>query len=465
LSDFELALSRLKRWADSPVEFAQDLWPDTKLEPWQLEFLEAIAKNDRVAVRSGHGVGKTAALVIAMLWWLLTRAPNALVLVTANSQDQLRDNNWAEARRWIGRLPGPLKEAFDISSDHIKLKGFEGCFATARTASRENPEALQGLHSEFVMIQCDEASGIDDIVFEVGAGSLSTPGAKLLLTGNPTRHSGYFYDAFHRLRHRFHTMRVSSESVPRARGHIEDIIAKYGLESNAYRVRVLGEFPTADDEAVIPVELVEAAKERQVEKINSIMPVWGLDVARFGNCKTALCKRHCNWLPKDGIKWWAKRDTMEVAGLVMHEYEETDKKDLPAQIYVDAIGLGAGVADRLRELGLPAVAINVGEMASGKERFVNLRAELWWRAREWLEQRQSRLENEELGGQLTTATYSFTSTGKIRIESKEQMLARGIPSPDIADAFILTFSGADRRREHDRYDKPKRRSGESAWVI
>ena len=465
------AIAQLLRWHDDPVEFVSQLWPeavtqDPKRWAWQSRLLREVAANDRISIRSGHGVGKTAFLVFNMLWWLLTRAPNALVLVTANSQDQLRDNNWAEARRWINKLPDPLKDAFEINADHIKLKGLDSCFATARTASKENPEALQGLHAENVMIQCDEASGIPDIVFEVGAGSLSTTGAKLLLTGNPTRNQGYFYDAFHSLSARFRTLKVSSEEVPSARGHIEDIIAKYGLESNAFRVRVLGEFPTTDDDAVIPLDLIEAAKVRKVEPIKTIMPVWGLDVARMGNCKTALVKRYGNWLPKSAVKTWSKRDTMEVAGLVMHEYEVCPVGERPAIINIDSVGLGAGVGDRLNELGLPVGLINVGETPSGRERFINLRAELYWRAREWLEQRNSKIESPELCAELTKPTYSFTSSGKIRIETKEQMQARAIPSPDIADAFVLTFAGADRRKEHDLYEKRPRMywKTSSAWA-
>jgi hypothetical protein len=160
---------------------------------------------------------------------------------------------------------------------------------------------------------------------------------------------------------------------------------------------------------------------------------------------------------------------MEVAGLVMYEYEDTPADLRPAVINVDAIGIGAGVVDRLRELGLPVVGINVGETPSGRERFQNLRAELWWRAREWLEQRDSMLTSEELIAELTTVTYAISSNGKIQIESKDRMLARGVASPDMADSFVLTFSGADRRKEHDRYerqiDRYSKRAGGSAWAV
>jgi len=142
-----------------------------------------------------------------------------------------------------------------------------GAFAVRRTASKDNPEALQGFHAEHLLFLIDEASGIDDIVFQVGMGALSIPGAKVVMAGNPTRTSGFFYDTHHLLRDRWHTMHVNCLDVPRAQGHIEDIKVKYGENSNAWRVRVLGEFPTADDETVIPLELVMSALDRSVSSL------------------------------------------------------------------------------------------------------------------------------------------------------------------------------------------------------
>jgi hypothetical protein len=173
---------------------------------------------------------------------MLTRFPFKIP-ITANSQDQLRDVVWPELRKWRDKLPDPLRVEIDVTAERLFLKSAPEAFAVARTASKDNPEALQGFHEDNLLFVIEEASGIEDIVFEVAQGALSTPGAKVVMCANPTRTSGYFYDTHHALRPRWKTMRVNSEDVPRARGHIEDIIAKYGKDSNAYRVRVLGEFP------------------------------------------------------------------------------------------------------------------------------------------------------------------------------------------------------------------------------
>lgn len=432
-------------------------------EPWQQEALKSLAEVDRVSIRSGHGTGKSTLMAWTILWFMSTRIP-CKVPVTAPTAHQLYDVLWAELGKWTMKMPAPLKAQFLLKHERLELVGAEqSSFAVARTSKPGQPEALQGFHSNNLMFIIDEASGVEDKVFEVAEGALSTEGAKVLMCGNPTRNNGYFYDSHHRMRHRWKAMKVScADSSQVSPSYIEDMRTRYGEESNIFKVRVLGEFPDESDNAVIPLSLCESAMHRDVEPLPRIMPVWGLDVARFGSCKTALVKRWGNQQLE--VKTWAKRDTMEVAGLVMYEYEETPSVLRPAAINVDVIGIGAGVVDRLRELGCPVVGVNVGESPSGKARYSNLRAELWWRAREWLEERSTKLTSEELIAELTTVTYSITSSGKIVIESKEKMLERGVASPDIADAFVLTFAGADRRREHDRYQRYVTKQGSSAWA-
>lgn len=449
----------------SPKAFVTEALRATP-EPWQAEALDKVARHDRIAIRSGHGVGKTTFLAWIVLWFMLTRIPSQIP-VTANSQDQLRDVVWTALAQWARELPGQLREELDIGAERISLKNApDQGFAVARTASKDRPEALQGFHAENMMFVLEEASGIPEEVIVVAQGALSTPGAKVVMVGNPTRGAGYFFDAFHSLRERWCCMHVSSEDVSRARGHIEDIIARYGKESNQYRVRVLGEFPIEDDDVVIPLHLCEAATERQVEPLDSYRIVWGLDVARFGDDRCALAKRQGNAL-LECIKPWQNKDIMQTAGIVMDEWNKTWPEDKPKEILVDAIGLGAGVADRLRELGLPAHAINVAERPSSRDRYERMRDELWFRAREWLEARDCVMPDDAaLIAELTDVRYTFRSTGKIKVESKDEMKERALKSPDLADAFVLTFAaGLDRKDEHvrDRYSRKAKRKA-SAWA-
>lgn len=431
-------------WAEDPVQFVQECFGVTP-EPWQQEALYAVRDHNRIAVKSGHGVGKTAFLAWVILWWMLTRYP-CKIPCTANTATQLEDVLWTEVDKWHRRMPEGLRSLIVIKADRVELRDDpKQSFAVARTARKENPEAFQGYHQENLLFIADEASGIEDIIFEVGKGSMSTPGAKTILTGNPTRTTGYFFNAFHGMRHFWKTLTVpcsSSSQVTQA--YIEECKEEYGEDSNMFRVRVMGEFPVEGDDILVPLHLVEAAVGRDVEMITGSEIVWGLDVARFGDDRTALCKRQGNHV-LEPVKWWAGLDTMQVVGRVKNEYDETRLK--PDMIYIDAIGLGAGVADRLAELGLPVAAVNVSESPAIGDKFMRLRDELWWSAREWFKRLDVKIPDDpKLIGEITMPTYAFTSGGKVKVESKEEMKKRTAKStnslgksPDLADAFCLTF--------------------------
>lgn len=453
---WQLALIASK---SNPLLFVTDV---LGLDPydWQADALTAFGTHDRLSIRAGHGVGKTAYLAWVILCFMFTR-PRFKIPITANSQDQLRDIVWPEIRKQAQFLPGELREQLVIDAERIRRKSApDSAFATARTASKDNPEALQGFHEDNLLFCIEEASGIPDIVFEIGLGALSTPGAKLVMLGNPTRTDGYFYDSHTKLRDKFWTARVNSEDVPNARGHIEDIIQKYGRESNAYRIRVLGEFPEEGDDKVIPLSLLEAAIKRDVKPIRSLAPVWGLDVARFGDDATALAKRRANVL-LESVKIKRGYDTMQTVGWIRDEWGETAYDERPSEILVDVIGVGAGVVDRLRELGLPVRGINVGESAASKDRYMRLRDELWFRGREWLEARDCKIPDDPaLIAELTCPKYKIMPNGRIKVDGKDELKADGFPSPDRADAFLLTLMGGFHKANvHDgkqRYRKPQR---------
>ena len=433
------------------------------VEPWQHNALVDVGKGLKdVAIRSGHGVGKTTLFAWLVLWVICTKH-EARVPVVSNSQDQLRQTIWPEIRKWRLKLPKEMQDFVDVQEESVRntltmgaeaqgqASGEEtsGCFAVARTASKDNPEALQGFHAEFVLFLIDEASGVPDIVFEIGLGALSTDdndgSAMFVLAGNPTRSSGYFFNAFHKSRGSYFTHHVDCHDVQRATGHIEKVKREYGQDSNAWRVRVLGEFPTAADETIISLELAESAVGRQVE-MNKVMPVWGLDVARFGSDKSALAKRQGNIL-KEPVKSWRNQDALMLAGKINTEYLLTPDDEKPCAIMIDIIGVGAGVYDICKkEMKLPAIGVNVGEAAASRENCMRLRDELWYLGREWFQSRAvSMPKDDELIAELVGVTYTFTVTGKFVAESKKDMKKRGVESPDLADAFLLTFAGPTRR--------------------
>lgn len=432
------------KWQKDPALFVEQAL-GVSPEAWQREALGHLATSNRLAIRSGHGVGKSALLAWVILWWLLTRYP-AKAACTANTSTQLSDVLWGELDKWYRKLPPSLQDSLEIKSERLELTADpKQSFAVARTARKEQPEAFQGYHSENMLFIVDEASGVDDIIFEVGRGAMSSPGAKTVMTGNPTRTNGYFYNAFHSMRAFWSLMHVPcSRSTQCSQQYIDECKEEYGEESNAFRVRVLGEFPVEGDNTVIPLHLVESAIGRDVGLIPDSGEVWGLDVARFGDDRTALAKRSSNHL-LEPIKWWRGKDTMQVCGAVIDEWNNTKRK--PDTIFIDTIGIGAGVFDRLAELGYPVAGVNVAETPAFGERFLRLRDELWWLTREWFRSLNVRIPDDGgLLAELTLPTYSHSSSGKIKVESKDEVKKRTAKtasslgkSPDLADALILTF--------------------------
>lgn len=433
----EALSSFIDHYRDKPVEFVERVLRAEPLD-WQKDFLNEIAKGTRrISVRAGHGVGKSSACSWALIWHLITRYPQKAI-ATAPTASQLYDALFAELKRWINELPPPLREMVEVFSDRIVLKSApESSFISARTSSADRPEALAGVHSEHVLLIVDEASAVPEAVFESAAGSMSGHTATTILISNPTRNSGMFFKTHHQLRDDWVTMHVSCVGNRLvSTDFIEQIKATYGESSKAFRVRVLGEFSLRDDDVLIAAELVDGAMSRDVAASTGEPLIYGLDVARFGDDRTVLAKRRGNVLIE--IKSWSGADTMETVGRVVNEA----KIDQPQEICVDSIGLGSGVADRLRELSLNVRDVNVSESAALNPQAARLRDELWLSAKEWLGAKNCKLpKNDELRQELVSPTYTFTSTGKIKVEGKSEMKKRGLRSPDLADALCLTFAG------------------------
>lgn len=433
-----MAEATILRWrAEGPALFAQEAL-GAEPDEWQWEASRKLAKGRRLSIRSGHGVGKTAFFAWTVLWFLCCFFP-AKVPCTAPTSHQLSDILWAEIAKWHRvlreRLPD-LGDEFEWTSEKFFLKSHpQESFAVARTSRPENPEALQGFHSENILFLIDEASGVAEEVFQVAEGALSSDGAFVAMAANPTRTQGYFYDSHHKMRGSWQTMQVDGENVGRvSKQYVADMAKKYGAESAIYRIRVKGEFAGTPD-GVIPLDLIQPATTRDIKAVGPLR--WGVDVARFGDDLSALAKRKGNAL-LEPVKTWGGKDTMQVAGLIKLEYDQANPK--PQAICIDVIGLGAGVVDRLKEQGLPVVGVNVAESPAVKDQYMRMRDELWFAAREWFARRDCVIPNDEdLIGELTLPTFTVLSNGKKQVEPKDKLKERAA-SPDRADAFCLTFA-------------------------
>ncbi len=427
----------LETYRNDPVAFAEDVLKMSLLD-WQKQFLRHVAAGKRrISVRAGHGVGKSAACSIVICWFMATRYPQKTV-ITAPAAGQLFDALFPEVKRRFAELPPVIRDLFEVFTDRIELKADpDVSFASAKTSSADRPEAMAGVHSENVLLIFDEASGIPEAVFIAASGSMSGHDAITVLIGNPTRSTGTFHSSHHEARHNWTTMHVSCVGNRLVtQDFIDDMRDRWGENSNEFRVRVLGEFPLVGDNTLIPPELVDAAMSRDVVLSKFEPIIYGVDVARFGDDRSVICKRQGNIV----LEMKAQRglDLMGVTGWVMAEAQG----DQPAEICVDSIGLGGGVADRLREQKLNVRDVNVAEASALNPSAFKLRDELWLAVRDWLNQRHCKLpKSDELRAELCAPIYGYHSTGKYKIEAKEETKKRIRRSPDLADALCLTFAG------------------------
>lgn len=424
----------------------QGIFPD------QVELIRAYERRDRrISKRSGHGVGKTTSLAWLLVHHAVCRFPQKAVC-TAPTSGQLFDALYPETVTWFKRLPDRLVNLFEIKSESIELRAApEESFISFATSSAERPEALAGKHSAWVLLLVDEASGVPEAVFEAAVGSMSGHNACTILAGNPVRTSGLFFDTHNKpevmeMWTRLHVSCVGHPNV--SPDFMRQVEATYGLDSNAYRVRVLGEFPKGEANTVIPYSLIQSAYERDVKPL-MVRPIWGLDVG-LEQDPSCLAQRQGNVLLRETEEQRFDDDLMLVVSWVKGQWDNTLPSMRPSEINIDAIGMGAGVAHRLLELGLPARSINVSEVA-GRDGFPRLRDYLWWKGREWLDKKDSALggigadgkrwKDEKLGAELSRPTYTPLPSGKIQVEAKRATKKRTkTKSPNRADAFLLTLA-------------------------
>lgn len=434
------------QWRDDPELFVRQVLGGDPF-PWQARALCEYRDYNRLAIKSGKGVGKSALIAWILLHFLCTRN-EVKVACTATTASQLYDVLWAEVRKWRDGMGVEYKKFFpvEITSDRVYLEGMELNFAIAKTARREQPEALQGIHSKNTLFLIDEASGVPDEIFAVAEGAMSTEGAKVVMTGNPTRTDGYFYDAFHADYQRWRRITVSGKDSPAVTGdYLEYMLSKWGETSNEYRVGVMGEFPISGmDDKIIPRGLLDAARGRVVEGLESEKVYWGVDVASGGGDRFAVAKRRGRVLLEPVVSWSGK-DIRYSRNRLRDMYMATPDDMKPVEIFVDKIG-AIGFPEWLADDGLPARGINVANVSTQKGKYHRLRDELWFRARTWFEGGDVSIpHDDDLIAELNSVEYYFKDNGERAVVDKH---AIGW-SPDLADAFLLTFSGYNTRQGRD----------------
>jgi len=461
---------------DNPLAFVMFAFPwgqpGTPLEhfkgprKWQREVLQTIADHIkdnqgrldfntlRHAVSSGRGIGKSALVSWITIWMLSTRI-GSTTIISANSESQLRSVTWAEITKWLAMALNshwfevsatrlmPAKWLTELVERDLK-KGTRYWGVEGRLWSAENPDAYAGVHNfDGVLVVFDEASGIDDSIWAVTSGFFTenTPNRFWMAFSNPRRNTGYFYEAFNSKREFWTTKVVDARTVEGTDKQVyQQIIDEYGADSSQAHVEVYGQFPSEGDDQFISANIVDDAMKRPKYQDQSAPIVIGVDPARFGADATVIAVRQ----GRDIISIQRHRgdDTMTVVGHVIEAIEEYK----PALVVIDEGGLGAGIVDRLKEQRYKVKGINFGNKSTNPIMYGNKRAEMWGKMKDWLKTASIPLDRF-LKTDLISPMMKPDSKGTIFLESKKDMKARGLASPDAADAICVTFAFPVAHRE------------------
>jgi hypothetical protein len=453
-----LARTRLKRWMDSPVAWAGECL-DVKLSGYQAEVLDALPVEHRVAVKGPHGLGKSFMGAVLVNWFATTRDLAGVdwkIITTASAWRHLEVYLWPEIHRWankidfetLGRAPfNPRTELLDL-----RLKLANGA---ATAVASNQPERIEGAHAAELLYLLDEAKIVPPATWDSIEGAFSNAGpdtpdnAYAFAMSTPGPPAGRFYDIHRRAPgyQDWWTRSVTLEEAIRAgrisRAWAQQRLLQWGADSAVYHNRVLGNFHASDEDSVIPLAWLEAAIERwhvwdRAGRPEQNGPWWtGVDVGRGGD-ESVLARRDGFVVTLVGNR---RRDTMSTASLVQGE---------PGRAIVDAVGVGAGVYDRLRETGdRPLAYVGSGKTThrdrSGKFGFVNVRSAAYWNLRELLDPDTDPVlalpPDELMISDLTTPTWEITSGAppKYKIMTKEDVVAKLGRSSDRGDAIAMAM--------------------------
>lgn len=463
----ELLAEAVAEYYDDPLGFVLFAYPWGEPGPlqehagpdiWQRDSLDRIGKEVRarafnghdavapirMAVSSGHGIGKSVDVAFIVDWIMSTR-PHCQGTVTANTITQLQTKTWAAIQRWTKLCK--TGHWFEINSDRMYRKGYkDSWFCAPQSSKEENSEAFAGQHAadstSFYIF--DEASAICEPIYEVAEGGLTDGEPMIFLFGNPTRSNGSFHKAcFGAMRHRWNPVIVDSRTSRFTnKAQIEEWIQDYGEDSDFVRVRVKGLPPAASDLQFISTALVTAAQVRAIALLGDEPLVAGLDVARGGSDDCVIRFRRgtdARTIPPIRIPGEQARDSMRLVTLAADVLGKTYHGKAVKTLFVDGTGIGGPIVDRLRQMG----HLNVMEIQFGAEspdpKYANMRAFMWGKLRDWLPKgaidTTARLETD-----LTGPGYQHDKRDRVVLESKEAMKKRGMDSPDDGDALALTFA-------------------------
>lgn len=444
------AVVNLRKWRASPVQFVRDVF-NAEPDIWQADFLRALAQNQRLALKACKGPGKTCALAWA-IWWFMVCFAHPKILCTSITGDNLRDGLWTELAYWRNKSD-MLKALFEWQTERIYAKDHqETWFASARTWSKQadktqQANTLAGIHALNTMIVVDEVGDVPSGVVAAADASLATQGAgqvevhKILIAGNPTQTEGPLWDACTKDRALWWVKEITGDPdapdrAPRiSKEWAKQQIDQWGADNPWVLVNVFGKFPPAQADKLLGPDHVRSSMERSSPQMRwaDAPRVMGVDVARYGDDRSVLVRRQGDVIFP--LRTWRNLDLMELSSQIAFEFGSWEAD----VIFVDETGVGGGVVDRLRQLGLPVIGVNFGSRPRDG-RFADRRSEMWWLMADAVKKDLCLPGDGDLVVELTGPSFFFNQQGKLRIESKDDLKKRGLMSPDKADAIALTWA-------------------------
>ena len=431
--------------------------PGTPLEnmegpdEWQIQILKDIGEQLKKgkdlqtaiqeAVASGHGIGKSA-LISWLIHFAISTHENTRGVVTANTEGQLRTKTWPELSKWHNMFIAKDLFTYTATAIFSSDKDYEKTWRIdAIPWSKNSPESFAGLHNQGnrILVLFDEASAIDDVIWEVTEGALTDANTEIIWCafGNPTRNSGRFRECFRKYRKFWNTYQIDSRTVKISnKAKIEEWLDAYGEDSDFVKIRVRGVFPSASDLQFISTEIADKA-QKQVYKpgqFEHLPVIIGVDPAWTGSDSLEIVMRQGYYMkplasiPKNDDDW-------RMAQLIA-QFEDEYKADA---VFID-MGYGTGIYSIGKQLGRKWRLIEFGSKSNDPV-YLNMRAYMWGQMKEWLREGGSIPPNDQaLYDDIVGPEAIIDKNGRIQLESKKDMKDRGLPSPNKGDALALTFA-------------------------
>jgi hypothetical protein len=425
---------------------------------WQREVLEYIGEHlsnpatcyqpCRIAISSGHDIGKSA--FIAMVsWWAMSTFDLCRCNISANTDNQLKTKTSPELAKWFRQAVNTAWFDKTVTSVKVADPKFSEEWRTDLIPwSEENPAAFAGLHNKGkrLLFVIDEASEVPQIIFDTMEGVLLDENTQIivLISGNPTRNKGPFYDiVFGKRRHRWKTWTIDSRQVEGTnKAQLAQWEQDYGEDSDFFRVRARGLPPVAESAQFIDQDLIDQAQKRRVVVLPDEPLVAGVDFA-WGGADDNVIRFRCGLdaasIKPIKIKGEFTRDPAVLTGKLADVLTNVYNGRKIAMLFLDSAGIAAPVESRLRQLGhRNIVTVNFGAH-SPDTKCAYMRDYMWQRMKEWLRD-GSIDEDSGLAADLAGPCLVSDKQQRIKLEDKELMKKRGLDSPDDADALALTFA-------------------------